>query len=342
MNSKLPPPNYTEHSQLFTFESWERLSTSILRVQKTGYPYELELEMIRADGEHRWMLARGEALRDESGAIATLRGVAMDITERKRAEEQIKHLSDYDTLTQLPNRRLLMDRLKHAIASSSRSKKNCALLFIDLDNFKTLNDIYGHDSGDLLLKKVAERLSTCIREGDTVARFGGDEFVIILENMSENVLEAANQVEIVGFKILTTLNHPYDLAGNYHVSSMSIGITLFSGHIESMDALLKRADIAMYQAKKAGRNTLRFYDPEVQAAVIAHAALEDDLRHALAKNQFKLYFQLQANHNRQITGAEVLLRWQCPKRGLVPPLDFIPLTEETGQILSIEIGRAHV
>ena len=335
LSPKLPPPNYAEYYRFFTSESWERLSTSMLHIQKTGHPYELELEMVRANGECRWMLARGEALRNTSGAIATLRGVAMDITERKRAEEQIKHLSDYDTLTQLPNRRLLMDRLKHATTSSSRSKNNCALLFIDLDNFKTLNDILGHDIGDMLLKKVGERLSACIREGDTVARLGGDEFVIILENMSENVLEAANQVEMVGFKILTTLNHPYDLAGNHHVSTPSIGITLFSGHMESMEALLKRADIAMYQAKKAGRNTLRFYDPEMQAAVIARAALEDDLRHALAKNQFKLYFQLQANHNRQITGAEVLLRWQCPKRGLVPPLDFIPLAEETGQILSI-------
>ncbi|TSA49561.1 MAG: EAL domain-containing protein, partial [Nitrosomonadales bacterium] len=267
--------------------------------------------------------------------ILSLVKLEQEIINRKQAEEEVKRLAYHDTLTRLPNRRLLMDRLKQAMASSTRSKKYGALLFINLDNFKTMNDTLGHDVGDMLLQQVAQRLSANIREGDTVARLGGDEFVVILEEMSENASEAANQAETAGVKILTALNQPYHLAGHLHHSTPSIGITLFSDHREPLEALLKRADIAIYQAKTAGRNTLRFYDPEMQAAVTARAAMEEDLRHALAENQFRLYFQLQANHIREIIGAEVLIRWQHPERGLVSPLDFIVQAEETELILPI-------
>ena len=258
-----------------------------------------------------------------------------DITARKSAEDEIRNLAFYDPLTQLPNRRLLHDRLKQALASSTRSGRNGALLFIDLDNFKVLNDTLGHDIGDILLQQVAGRLSTCVREGDTIARLGGDEFVVILEDLSENAAEAASQAEAVGGKILVTLNQTYQLAQYEHSSTPSIGITLFAGHLEVIDELLKRADLAMYQAKAAGRNTLRFFDPEMQAAVVTRAALEADLREAVQKEQFLLYYQVQVDGDGRLTGVEALLRWQHPQRGMISPADFIPLAEETGLILPL-------
>jgi diguanylate cyclase (GGDEF)-like protein len=204
-----------------------------------------------------------------------------------------------------------------------------------MDNFKVLNDTLGHDKGDLLLKQVAQRLESCMREGDTVARLGGDEFVVMLEDLSEHALDAAAQTEVIGNKILTALNQPYQLAMHECHSTPSIGATLFNSHEQSIDELLKQADIAMYQAKSSGRNTLRFFDPQMQASISARVALEADLRLALAENQFKLYYQPQVCHNRQVIGAEVLIRWQHPLRGLVSPADFIPLAEETGLILHI-------
>jgi diguanylate cyclase (GGDEF)-like protein len=261
-----------------------------------------------------------------------------DITDRKLAADKIEHLAFNDPLTGLPNRRHLLNSLKRALAASLRSGKDGALLFLDLDYFKTLNDTLGHDIGDLLLQQVAKRLISCLRENDTVARLarlGGDEFVVMLEDLSALSIEAAAQAKIVGEKILTTLNQPYQLAQHKYQSTVSIGIAFFSDHNHSQEDLLKHADIAMYQAKKAGRNTMRFFDPQMQASINARALLEADLRLALQEKQFKLYYQPQVYHNRQIIGAEVLIRWQHPERGLVSPLDFIPLAEETGLILPI-------
>jgi len=272
------------------------------------------------------------AVTGSDGTVTHYVGTLTDITLRKAAEDEIKHLAFYDPLTRLPNRRLLIDRLQHALGASARSRRGGALLFIDLDNFKTLNDTLGHDVGDLLLQHVALRLSTCIREGDTVARLGGDEFVVMLEDLSEAPQEAATQAETVGEKISTTLNKPYVLAGHRHHSTPSIGATLFSGHQNSVDELMKRADLAMYQAKAAGRNTLRFFDPDMQAAVTARAVLESDLRQGLQQEAFLLYYQPQVDQAGRITGAEALVRWRHPQRGLMLPGDFIPLAEETGLI----------
>ena len=275
------------------------------------------------------------AVKADDGTTTHYVGTFADITLRKAAEDEIKHLAFYDPLTRLPNRRLLLDRLHQALATSARSTHGGALLFIDLDNFKTLNDTLGHDKGDILLQQVAQRLATCVREGDTVARLGGDEFVVMLEDLSDNPLEAATQTETVGEKILATLNQTYRLAGHEHHSTPSIGVTLFSAHQSSVEELLKRADLAMYQAKAAGRNALRFFDPEMQAVVSARASLEADLRQGMAKGQFLLYYQAQVVGEGRLTGAEALLRWQHPSRGLVSPAEFIPLAEESGLILPL-------
>ncbi len=275
------------------------------------------------------------AVKGHDGIVTHYIGSHIDITDRKAAEVAIKNLAFYDPLTRLPNRRLLLDRLNQALVSSARNSTKGALLFIDLDNFKTLNDTLGHDVGDLLLQQVAERLTASVREGDTVARLGGDEFVVLLEDLSEKALEAAEQTKTIGDKFIAALNQPYQLASHECHSTPSIGATLFNDTQSGIEEILKQADIAMYQAKTAGRNTLRFFDPQMQARINARAALEADLRLALQEKQFKLYYQPQVYHNGQTIGAEVLLRWQHPELGLVSPLEFISLAEETGLILPI-------
>ena len=211
------------------------------------------------------------AVKNSRGNVSHYVGTLTDITQRKTAEDEIRHLAFYDPLTRLPNRRLLLDRLHQALASSARSGRQGALLFLDLDKFKALNDSLGHDVGDLLLQHVAQRLTTCIREGDTVARLGGDEFVLMLVDLSMLLDETVTQAEAVGQKILALLSQPYDLGGHTHRSSASIGVTLFSNHQSTPFELLKQADLAMYEAKAAGRNTIRFYTPEMQLPLAARA-----------------------------------------------------------------------
>ena len=221
------------------------------------------------------------------------------------------------------------------LATSKRNDQSGALLFLDLDHFKTLNDTLGHDAGDLLLKKVSERLILCVRENDTVARLGGDEFVLLLEGLK--VHELAPQVEAIGFKILTALSQPYELNGHSYFSSSSIGITLFGSQQSgvNVESLLRQADIAMYQAKASGRNTLRFFDPEMQDIISARASMEIELRNAIQKNQFQLYYQTQVNSSGKLIGVEALIRWQHPEKGMVSPIQFIPLAEDTGLIIPI-------
>ncbi|MGB8076399.1 MAG: EAL domain-containing protein [Gallionella sp.] len=258
-----------------------------------------------------------------------------DITERKQAEEKIHHLAFYDPLCQLPNRRLLFDRLYQAVTTSARNKTCAGLLFIDLDNFKILNDTRGHDIGDLLLIEVGKRLRAAIRESDTLARLGGDEFVVLLEGLSANREEAALQVREVGEKMLSDINQPYILKGVEYYSTASIGISLFANYRQNLDDLLKQADTAMYAAKRAGRNTQRFFDPEMQEALETRSQLEAGMRKALPKNEFRLFFQVQVDSKQRPIGAEALIRWEDPEKGLISPAKFIPVAEDTGLILPI-------
>ena len=258
-----------------------------------------------------------------------------DITQQRQDEEEIRRLAFYDPLTGLPNRRLLLDRVRHAMANAARLQQHGSLMFLDLDHFKVLNDTLGHDVGDELLQQVATRLRSCVRDGDSVARLGGDEFVVLLEGLNAHASEAATQAELVAHKILETLAQPYSLRQHSYSSTPSIGIVVFMQDVESMDDLLKKADVAMYQAKAAGRNTARFFDPVMQAAVATHAELAKEIRQGLQRQEFVLHYQVQVDQQGRCLGVEALVRWNHPTRGLVAPNQFIGLAEETGMILPL-------
>ncbi|MCO6057683.1 EAL domain-containing protein [Pseudomonas sp. MOB-449] len=294
-----------------------------------------EVTLRRRDGSLVTLESHRTLVRDEDGQPQSVLSINTDITHRKTAEQEVKRLAFYDQLTGLANRRLMLDRLQHVLAVSARSLHTSAVILIDLDNFKALNDTLGHDRGDMLLQQVAHRLSTCIRESDTVARLGGDEFVVLLENLNESPPEAAIQVKAIGEKIIDALNISYPLDGYEHHSTPSLGIALFQGQLNTVDDIMKRADLAMYRAKAAGRNTMRFFDPEMQAVATARARLEADLRQGWQNKELVLHFQPQVNSEGRVIGAEALMRWQHPERGTIMPTEFVPLAEETGLILPL-------
>jgi diguanylate cyclase (GGDEF)-like protein/PAS domain S-box-containing protein len=314
------------HDDAFYEDMWRT-------IEKTG-SWQGEIWDRRKNGEvyPKWLTI--SAVRGRDHAVTHYVAIHTDITERKAFEDKIKDLAFYDPLTRLANRHLMMDRLQQATRSRSRGKNESALLFIDMDNFKVLNDTLGHDKGDKLLQEVALRLSTHTRKIDTVARLGGDEFVVMLENLSTNSDEAAAQVKAIAEKILYVLSQPYLLSGHEYHTSASIGIALFGDQHKEIEELLKQADIAMYQAKASGRNTLRFFDPELQAALNARAELVEHLRQGIRDKHLFLYYQPQVENNRVI-GAEALVRWRHPERGIVSPDVFISLAEETGLILPL-------
>ncbi len=265
---------------------------------------------------------------DEVGTMARALLVLRD-TSREAAELKL------DQLTGLPTRKLLMDRLRWAKTHSVRTGSYGGLMLIDMDKFKVLNDTHGHDLGDMLLREVARRLTGTLREGDTVARLGGDEFVVVLTDIGHTETEAATAAEMIGKKILALLNQPYQLGNVTHVSGACIGITLFKGDGASPDALLKQADLAMYKSKDCGRNVCRFFDPQMETSVQEREALDKELRHALAERQFALHYQPQVGPEGELMGAEALVRWEHPERGVILPSGFIPAAEESGFILPL-------
>lgn len=274
------------------------------------------------------------AVTTPDGHISHYIGSFSDITQNSEAAAEIHRLAYYDPLTHLPNRRLLQDRLGQALLASNRSGVRGAILFLDLDNFKTLNDTRGHETGDALLIELAHRLSNHVREGDTVARLGGDEFVVILEDLGSKAEDAAALARKVAEKLNEAISQPFNLKGVEFHHTASIGIGLFQGR-ETVEDLLKQADLALYKSKTAGRNTVRLYDPAMQAAMDERSALESELRQALKREQVLLYYQPQVDSKQRVIGAETLLRWRHPQRGLVLPNDFIPLAEETRLILPL-------
>ena len=301
-------------------EQWERVRVDLINYTKAGEPYWVDLDVSPV-----W---------DESRRLTHWVAVGRDITERKRDEEKIQYLAFYDPLTQLPNRQMLLDRLHDAVGDNGHARDG-ALMFIDLDNFKVLNDTLGHQKGDMLLQQVARRLRNCVAKGDLVARLGGDEFVVLLENTPEKPLDPLTAAQKVSQRILEGLGEPYVLPGYLHHSTCSIGVTLFGKNPSSVSELLKQADLAMYQAKAAGRNAVRFFDPEMQAVATANAALASDLRQAWRDNHLKIEYQPQVGMDGQMTGVEALLRWEHPTRGIVRPDQFIPTAEETSLIIPI-------
>lgn len=318
-----PDPEYRRRSR-------ERWLAARQKAAQEGMPIPPVEYTIRCkNGEDRSVDIAGALVGED--LLVTL----TDLTQRKAAEEKINTLAFYDMLTHLPNRRLLTDRMQQALATSSRHERCGALLVLDLDNFKALNDTRGHEKGDALLMQVAQRLVGCVHADDTVARPGGDEFAVLLEDLGDTPEEAAAQSEEVGQKILAALREPYMIEGEAHHSTMSIGITVFCGAgQDTVDELFKRSELAMYQAKAAGRNTLQFFDPRMQAVATARAALEEDMRSGLEQCQFEVFFQPQIDHGR-ITGAEALVRWRHPRDGYVSPARFIPVAEESGLIVPL-------
>jgi diguanylate cyclase (GGDEF)-like protein/PAS domain S-box-containing protein len=294
-----------------------------------------EIQQKRKDGSFMTIEGHWTLVLDEEGSPESILAINTDISLRKAALDEIQHLAFYDSLTLLPNKQFLIDQLKLAFKSASRHQYLSALLFIDLDNFKNLNDTLGHSYGDLLLKEVAIRLKSCVRTSDIVARFGGDEYVILVTELSSERNVACDQVQRIADKILLELNHPYQLEEHTYFSTPSVGIAIIDQSITNYEEILKQADLAMYQAKAFGRNTSRFYSNEMQTKVTNRVSLEKDLKKALINEEFLVYYQPQVNNLNQIEGAEALIRWKNPKRGMVSPIDFIPIAEETKLILPI-------
>ena len=274
------------------------------------------------------------AVTDANGRVSNYIGAFTDITESKKLEETIHHLAFYDPLTHLPNRRLMRDRLQQALISRKLKSRYGAIFFIDLNDFKILNDTKGYDSGDLLLIKISSLLQASVHEDDTVARTGGNEFVVLVDALDISTELAATQAEAIAKRILAAISQPFNLRGYEYRCSASIGIALFHSHTISVDELIKQADMAMHQAKKVGKNTLCFFDLAIQEALEFRVQLEAWMHKAL-NEQYELYYQLQVDDKGKATGAEALIRWNHPEQGMISPADFIPLAEQTGLILPI-------
>jgi diguanylate cyclase (GGDEF)-like protein/PAS domain S-box-containing protein len=311
------------------FDSYQRA------IDDGSTSFQIEFRLLHAYGHYVPVLSRGLILRSESGQAVRVSGTNMDLTDRKLVEQQAYRLAFFDGLTTLPNRQLLVEQIQKAILGLSRSKRLAALLLINLDRFKIFNDTLGHDRADTLLKKIAERLRTTVKEADSVGRLGGDEFVVLLEHLSASMEEAALEAEQIGETILSSLQQPYLIAGEAQLVTASIGIAIFDGSDNSAGSVLRQADLAMYEAKSMGGGTLRFFDLKMQTTVDERLDLERELRKAVLANELRLYYQLQVSVEGRVIGAEALLRWEHPRRGMIMPGVFIPVAESSSLILQI-------
>lgn len=297
-------------------------------------PYHIVHRVVDAAGE-RVVEQIGKVDFDAQGRPVRMFGTTADVTERMRIEMQIAHLAYHDQLTGLPNRALLLDRLGQALAAARRGHRFGAVMFVDLDQFKHINDVHGHGIGDSVLKEVGERLRHYLRQDDTVARFGGDEFVILLPELSSEQATAATLALSVAEKIRAALEQPVRIEGQDYLATASIGVSIFPKPGEDTEDPVREADIAMYRAKDSGRNALMFFEQDMQAHITERYAMERDLREAVRRGELVLYLQSQVDAEGRVIGAEALVRWNHPARGLVPPARFIPLAEETGLIVAI-------
>jgi diguanylate cyclase (GGDEF)-like protein/PAS domain S-box-containing protein len=326
-------PSDTEQHKLFTPESWSKLSTAMSKTIDTGVPYELELEIARKDGKNRWIWARGEAIRNEKGDIVNLHVVAQDITERKRAKEQLERIAHYDILTNMPNRVLLADLLNQAMLQCKRRNRSLAVAFMDLDGFKAVNDLYGHNVGDELLIKLSQRMKEVLRAGDTLARIGGDEFIAVMVG-----LESIEDSKPVLKRLLKAAAGPVNLDDAVIQVSASIGVSLYPQDHVDADLLMRHADQAMYVAKQAGKNRYHFFDTAQDNANKTLGQSISEILTALHRREFVLHYQPKVNmYTGEVIGVEALIRWQHPVRGLVPPMEFLPAIE--GHAVSLELGE---
>jgi diguanylate cyclase (GGDEF)-like protein len=312
----------------------EAMAASVRASAETLQPWHHEYRVLLPGLGLRWR--QGDAVPEAmpDGSVIWY-GYASDITDRKAAEEHTHRLAYFDALTGLPNRRMLLERIGHAMASAQRTHQFGALMFLDIDHFKHINDARGHSVGDRLLQEVARRLADILRGEDTVARLGGDEFVVLISDLGTHMEQAARGAMAVAEKVRAALDQPHDIDGSHYSTTGSIGLTLFPRHGTGVDDLLREADTAMYRAKSAGRNRTAFFELEMQAEVEERLAIEQDLKDALRLNQFEVHAQPQVDHDGRETGAELLLRWQHPRRGMVSPLQFIPVAEASGLIVAL-------
>ena len=302
------------------------LQLSMQQATAHGSVWRHEFRIQNTQGRVRWLRGHASVYREAAQQLQAY-GSLTDITPLKFTEESNLRLAFYDQLTDLPNRRLMIDRIRQAQLVSARTQRHAALMFLDLDNFKVINDTLGHDMGDAMLIEVARRLSQAVREGDTAARFGGDEFVVMIENLSDLEGVAVFQAEQVAMKILSRLIDTIEQSGKAFVPACSMGVALFRGQATPLDDLLKHADMAMYQAKAAGRNTLRFFDEAMQRSVLARSALKADINRALQNNEFVLYYQPMMDAHKQTMGYEAYVRWNHPERGLLTPAEFMDMSQ---------------
>lgn len=337
---------YEADEWVSTPDMWERLlhpedrsqvMQQLAESHRNGGPFSAEYRLRTREGEWRYFSDEAQPVLDEAGNALYMQGVMLDITERKQSEANVHRLAYYDSLTGLPNRILLMDRLGQILTFSRREKRACAIIFLNIDRLKTLNDALGHAAGDLLLKAVADRLSSILREDDTLARMTGDEFAILLQNLDTAAHVASRHAHVVVEKIHQAMKQPFSSGVEDVTITVSLGVTLFPElEHDAPDDILRRADTALHRAKKSGGNQTAFFETDMEQLASQRFLVERELRQAIRTDELQLYLQSQVDADGKVVGAEALVRWQHPVRGLVMPAAFVPIAEESDLIIDLD------